>query len=137
MSWFLLILHLPWSLCCILHKFEYSLLEKKEITCGIQLLLHEILSNQPHLKVHISFDCICKLSPPSPEFAIWKCFHMLKASLLILLEKKKKETTWPTFWFINMKLQCGQIWRWWPHRVNCKQLCSLEASLLFRMSVKS
>ena len=62
---------------------------------------------------------------------------MLKASLLILLKKKEEKRTLLTFCFINMKLQCGQTWQWQLLRVPCEQLCSPEASLLFKMSVES
>ena len=53
------------------------------------------------------------------------------------LKKKEEKRTLLTCCFVNMKLQCGQTWQWQPLRVHCKQLCSPEASLPFKMSVES
>lgn len=53
---------------------------RKEKTYWIQPLPHETLSNQPHLKVHISFDGICKLSTsPCPGTGNMKMFPYAKS----------------------------------------------------------
>lgn len=130
--------YLPWSLCCILYKLNIHFLLKKEKTyeynfCHMKPCLISLIWKYTfHLIAFANYLPSCV-----PELAILKCFHMLKASLLILLKKKEEKHTLLTCCFVNMKLQCGQTWQWQPLRVHCKQLCSPEASLPFKMSVES
>lgn len=85
-------LYLPWLLCCILYKFEHSLLaERRRLTeynlCHMKpCLISLIWKCTFHLMAFANYP-----PPPAPELAIWKCFHMLKASLLILLKEEKRK----------------------------------------------